>query len=277
MNKIFQKRVNNSDLLDSRSTLFSPKYLETWNKDGIKIVYGALKRITGSEKIKVFFNGDMTFTLIANKAYTGSLEYGDMDEMPKIRLTDGNTTNSYEVLNSNGETFINLDSETTKKDGKEVSRIFYKNIAYFIARIDNVAYRISIYSPKTNKNSFTLPYEDELKETLFSFNSSTSIDDVVKTLEYYLGKLDKCSKIEISRSISEKRKTSKTTDELVLKSGELDRFTQSKKVGSKNYKVTISDNKISYAIENLDLDEAIEPDKDLITMGKIYMKKYPKK
>ena len=115
MNKIFQKRVNNSDLLDSRSTLFSPKYLETWNKDGIKIVYGALKRITGSEKIKVFFNGDMTFTLIANKAYTGSLEYGDMDEMPKIRLTDGNTTNSYEVLNSNGETFINLDSETTKK------------------------------------------------------------------------------------------------------------------------------------------------------------------
>lgn len=277
MNKIFQKRVNNSDLLDSRSTLFSPKYLETWNKDGIKIVYGALKRITGSEKIKVFFNGDMTFTLIANKAYTGSLEYGDMDEMPKIRLTDGNTTNSYEVLNSNGETFINLDSETTKKDGKEVSRIFYKNIAYFIARIDNVAYRISIYSPKTNKNSFTLPYEDELKETLFSFNSSTSIDDVVKTLEYYLGKLDKFSKIEISRSISEKRKTSKTTDELVLKSGELDRFTQSKKVGSKNYKVTISDNKISYAIENLDLDEAIEPDKDLITMGKIYMKKYPKK
>ena len=244
MNKIFQKRVNNSDLLDSRSTLFSPKYLETWNKDGIKIVYGALKRITGSEKIKVFFNGDMTFTLIANKAYTGSLEYGDMDEMPKIRLTDGNTTNSYEVLNSNGETFINLDSETTKKDGKEVSRIFYKNIAYFIARIDNVAYRISIYSPKTNKNSFTLPYEDELKETLFSFNSSTSIDDVVKTLEYYLGKLDKFSKIEISRSISEKRKTSKTTDELVLKSGELDRFTQSKKVGSKNYKVTISDNKI---------------------------------
>ena len=200
-----------------------------------------------------------------------------MDEMPKIRLTDGNTTNSYEVLNSNGETFINLDSETTKKDGKEVSRIFYKNIAYFIARIDNVAYRISIYSPKTNKNSFTLPYEDELKETLFSFNSSTSIDDVVKTLEYYLGKLDKFSKIEISRSISEKRKTSKTTDELVLKSGELDRFTQSKKVGSKNYKVTISDNKISYAIENLDLDEAIEPDKDLITMGKIYMKKYPKK
>ena len=277
MNKIFQKRVNNSDLLDSRSTLFSPKYLETWNKDGIKIVYGALKRITGSETIKVFFNGDMTFTLIANKAYTGSLEYGDMDEMPKIRLTDGNTTNSYEVLNSNGETFINLDSETTKKDGKEVSRIFYKNIAYFIARIDNVAYRISIYSPKTNKNSFTLPYEDELKETLFSFNSSTSIDDVVKTLEYYLGKLDKFSKIEISRSISEKRKTSKTTDELVLKSGELDRFTQSKKVGSKNYKVTISDNKISYAIENLDLDEAIEPDKDLITMGKIYMKKYPKK
>lgn len=277
MNKIFQKRVNNSDLLDSRSTLFSPKYLERWNKDGIKIVYGALKRITGSEKIKVFFNGDMTFTLIANKAYTGSLEYGDMDEMPKIRLTDGNTTNSYEVLNSNGETFINLDSETTKKDGKEVSRIFYKNIAYFIARIDNVAYRISIYSPKTNKNSFTLPYEDELKETLFSFNSSTSIDDVVKTLEYYLGKLDKFSKIEISRSISEKRKTSKTTDELVLKSGELDRFTQSKKVGSKNYKVTISDNKISYAIENLDLDEAIEPDKDLITMGKIYMKKYPKK
>ena len=112
----------------------------------------------------------MTFTLIANKAYIGSLEYGDMDEMPKIRLTDGNTTNSYEVLNSNGETFINLDSETTKKDGKEVSRIFYKNIAYFIARIDNVAYRISIYSPKTNKNSFTLPYEDELKETLFSFN-----------------------------------------------------------------------------------------------------------
>lgn len=277
MNKIFQKRVNNSDLLDSRSTLFSPKYLETWNKDGIKIVYGALKRITGSEKIKVFFNGDMTFTLIANKAYTGSLEYGDMDEMPKIRLTDGNTTNSYEVLNSNGETFINLDSETTKKDGKEVSRIFYKNIAYFIARIDNVAYRISIYSPKTNKTSFTLPYEDELKETLFSFNSSTSIDDIVKTLEYYLGKLDKFSKIEISRSISEKRKTSKTTDELVLKSGELDRFTQSKKVGSKNYKVTISDNKISYAIENLDLDEAIEPDKDLITMGKIYMKKYPKK
>ena len=277
MNKIFQKRVNNSDLLDSRSTLFSPKYLETWNKDGIKIVYGALKRITGSEKIKVFFNGDMTFTLIANKAYTGSLEYGDMDEMPKIRLTDGNTTNSYEVLNSNGETFINLDSETTKKDGKEVSRIFYKNIAYFIARIDNVAYRISIYSPKTNKNSFTLPYEDELKETLYSINSSTSIDDVVKTLEYYLGKLDKFSKIEISRSISEKRKTSKTTDELVLKSGELDRFTQSKKVGSKNYKVTISDNKISYAIENLDLDEAIEPDKDLITMGKIYMKKYPKK
>ena len=70
---------------------------------------------------------------------------------------------------------------------------------------------------------------------------------------------------------------SKTTDELVLKSGELDRFTQSKKVGSNNYKVTISDNKISYAIENLDLDEAIEPDKDLITMGKIYMKKYPKK
>lgn len=278
MRKIFQERINISELESSKGTLFLPKYLEIWNKNGIKTINGILKRITGIDNIKVTFGNDTTFTLKADKCYTGSLEYGDMDEMPKIKLTSGDLTTIYEVLNitDDNKTLINLDSEITKRDDKVLTQMFYKNIAFFHIRMDDIVYRITVYSPLEKDEVFTLPYESDLKETLFSFNSNTSINEIVKALEYYLGRLDKFPKVEITRSIEERRKFPKTTDEFVLKSGSLDKFMQTKKVGSKNYVVRIEDNKISYNIENLSFNDIVEPDKELVTQGMQYVKRYPK-
>lgn len=278
MNKIFQERINNYELEGNRSTLFYPKYLEIWNKGSIRTINGILKKLTGvNQNLKASFTSDESFNF---GEFSGYFEYGDMDEMPKIKFVDDNVTTVYEVLSipHDDVTFINLDSQITKKDNKKLTQMFSRNTAYFYIKIDEVTYRICIYSSNVDNNKiFELPHEEELKSTLFSFHRNTTIVEIVKMLEYYLGKLDKFSKIEISRSIEEKRKFPKTTDEFILKNGGLDKFMQTKKVGTKNYTVTIENGKISYNIENLDFKDIVKPDEELVQGGMQYVKRYPKK
>ena len=113
-------------------------------------------------------------------------------------------------------------------------------------------------------------------ETLFTFSEDTSIVDIVKALEYYLGRLDAFPKIEISRSVNEKRKLSKTTDEFIMKNGGLDKFMQTKKVGTRTYTVTVQDNKISYSLDNLSFTDEVTPNKEMVEQSMQYIKKYPK-
>ena len=280
MRKIFQERISNSELKKNKSGFFYPKCLEIWNRNSSKTFNETLKRIIGYDKdIRVSFLSDTMFTVLADKKYQGVIEYGDMDEMPKIKLTEGNISRVYEVLNIewDNETLINLDSEITNRNEKEIIQMFSKNIAYFILKLDDITYRISVYNNSDENKVFELPYEEDLKETLFTFTENTSVVEIVKALEYYLGRLDTYPKIEISRTIKEPRKFPRTTDEFILKNGTLDKFMQTKKVGTKTYVVTIQDNRISYNIDNLSFGDDVTPNKELVEQSMQYVKKYPKK
>lgn len=281
MQKIFQTRINNSDLMVHRKKYLLSNELENWNRNSSKTFMGILKTIFHNDNVKVSFSSNTSFKIKnGKKEYQGVLEYGDMDEMPKIRIINGDVTSIYEVLNldSENKTLINLDSEIIKRNDTKVTQMFANGISYFTVRIDDVVYRICIYAPDSEKDKVSeLPHEDELKETLFSFHKNTSLKEIIQILEYYLGKLDTYPKVEISRRIEEKRKFPKTTDEFIIKDGSLNKYMQTKQVGTKNYVVTIENDKISYNIENLDFNDIAKPDSELVNQGMQYVKRYPKK